>query len=316
MRLRRILALAGLAMFVSACTPMLNARGPAIQPAEMRADAFVVEDGAILPYRHWPADGDRPRAVILALHGFNDHSRAWELPAAAWAARGIALYAYDQRGFGRAPQPGIWAGSDALVADLASVQALVKNRYPSVPVFLAGESMGGAVVMAALARGAVPTQPGAVLTAPAVRERASLNWFERTGLDLLYATVPGWAPSVQASGIVPSDNVPMMRALSADPLFLKRTRVDALKGLFDLMDESSAAAPKLGGPLLVLVGANDTLIPGDPMARMIATLPAAPPADRQVVEYPRGFHMLLRDMNRARVHDDVAAWILARSAPQ
>ena len=313
MRRKGIAAVAVLAMFASACTPMHNPRGPAIQAAEMRADAFVVEDGAVLPYRHWPAEGERPRAVILALHGFNDHARAFELPAAAWARHGIALYAYDQRGFGRAPKPGIWAGSDALVSDLASVQALVRHRHPGVPLFLAGESMGGAVVMAALARGAVPSAPGAVLVAPAVRGRASLNWFERNGLALLYATVPGLAPSVQVAGISPSDNVPMMRALSADPYFLKRTRVDTLKGLIDLMDESSAAAPKLDGPLLVLVGANDTLVPGDPMARMVSALPPAPPADRKVEEYPRGFHMLLRDLNRSLVHDDVAAWILARS---
>jgi len=316
MRREGLSALAGLAMFAGACTPMQNPRGPVIQAAEMRADAFVVEDGAVLPYRHWPVASARPRAVVLALHGFNDHARAFELPAAAWAARGIALYAYDQRGFGRAPRPGIWAGSDALVADLACVRALVQERHPNVPVFLAGESMGGAVVMAALARGAVPHAPGAVLVAPAVRGRASLTWFERKALALLYATVPGLAPTVQVAGIAPSDNVPMMRALSADPLFLKRTRVDALKGLIDLMDESGAAAPRLGGPLLVLVGANDTLVPGDPMARMIADLPPAPPADRKVEEYPRGFHMLLRDLNRARVHDDVAAWILARSPAQ
>jgi pimeloyl-ACP methyl ester carboxylesterase len=117
-------------------------------------------------------------------------------------------------------------------------------------------------------------------------------------------------------GIVPSDNVPMMRELARDPLFLKRTRVDALKGLVDLMDEASAAAPKLEAPLLVLVGARDTLVPGDPMAQMLANLPPAPPADRQAVEYPSGYHMLLRDQARARVHDDVATWILARVPPR
>jgi pimeloyl-ACP methyl ester carboxylesterase len=152
--------------------------------------------------------------------------------------------------------------------------------------------------------------------APAVRNRASLSWFERAGLALLYRTVPGFAPRVEVQGIVPSDNVPMMRELARDPLFLKRTRVDALKGLVDLMDEASAAAPKLEAPLLVLVGARDTLVPGDPMAQMLANLPPAPPADRQAVEYPSGYHMLLRDQARARVHDDVATWILARVPPR
>jgi alpha-beta hydrolase superfamily lysophospholipase len=134
----------------------------------MRADAFVVEDGAVLPYRRWqPADAADTRAVIVALHGFNDHSRAWDMPAQAWAARGIALYAYDQRGFGQAPQPGIWAGGDSLVADLASVHALVAARHAGVPIFVAGESMGGAVAMLAVARGA---------TARACRGSSARDW--------------------------------------------------------------------------------------------------------------------------------------------
>lgn len=317
MRLESALAAVLAAFLAAACTPQINARGQSIQAPEMRADAFVVEDGAVLPYRHWPAaDAAAPQAVIVALHGFNDHSRAWEMPAQAWAARGIALYAYDQRGFGRAPRPGIWAGSDALIADLASVHALVQARHTGVPVFVAGESMGGAIAMTAVARGAIPGAPGTVLVAPAVRSRATLSWFERSGLWLLYNTIPGFAPTVEVQGIVPSDNVQMMRELARDPLFLKRTRVDTLKGLVDLMDESSAAAPALGMPLLVLIGARDTLVPGDPMARMLASLPPAPPADRQAIEYPLGFHMLLRDQERARVHDDVAAWILARVPPR
>ena len=43
------------------------------------------------------------KAVILALHGFNDYSNAFAMPARLWAERGIASYAYDQRGFGGAP---------------------------------------------------------------------------------------------------------------------------------------------------------------------------------------------------------------------
>jgi alpha-beta hydrolase superfamily lysophospholipase len=52
------------------------------------------------------------------------------------------------------------------------------------------------------------------------------------------------------------------------------------------------------------------------MATMLATLPPAPPADRTLVTYPAGYHMLLRDRQRARVHDDVADWILAHTQPR
>ena len=51
------------------------------------------------------------RAVILALHGFNDYSNAFEGPGEVWAGHGIATYAYDQRGFGAAPERGLWPGT-------------------------------------------------------------------------------------------------------------------------------------------------------------------------------------------------------------
>jgi len=60
-------------------------------------------------------------------------------------------YAYDQRGFGKAPHTGIWPGGKALREDLVDCVEAVRERNPGVPVFALGESMGGAVVLSALA---------------------------------------------------------------------------------------------------------------------------------------------------------------------
>jgi acylglycerol lipase len=312
---RLVLALLAAAL-LAACTAVEMSRGPAIQAPRMDGETIAAGDGARLPYRVWPAASGEPKAVILALHGFNDHSRAWEMPAASWAERGLATYAYDQRGFGRAPHPGLWPGADALVDDLAEALALVAARHPDLPIFVAGESMGGAVAMAAVARGRLGGAAGTVLVAPAVRGWAALNIFERLALRLLYRTIPGAAPTISGTGIVPSDNAAMLRELARDPLVLKRTRVDALKGLVDLMDESLAAAASLDRPALILLPGRDMLVQSGPTERMLETLPPAPPADIELLRYAEGFHMLLRDTGRARAHADVADWILARVKPR
>ena len=92
-----------------------------------------------------------PRAVIVALHGMSDYSNAFDMPGRLWAKLGITTLAYDQRGFGRSDHPGIWAGADVMRADLNDAVAAARARYPGVPVFALGESMGGAVVLTALA---------------------------------------------------------------------------------------------------------------------------------------------------------------------
>jgi acylglycerol lipase len=51
--------------------------------------AYVAVDGAELPLKSWLPEGE-PKAVVLAVHGINDYSHAFEMPAKAWAEDGIA----------------------------------------------------------------------------------------------------------------------------------------------------------------------------------------------------------------------------------
>lgn len=306
----RLVAVLLLLLTAACAQPSQQGIGPATQAPAIGDASFTMADGALLPYRLWKPDG-AIKAVILALHGFNDYSRAWEMPAETWTKAGIATYAYDQRGFGAAPRPGIWAGDAALTGDLRAAVALVAAKHPGVPIFVAGESMGGAVIMAAYVSGGLGTAKGAILSAPAVRGRETLSWWSNAWLWILAHTVPGFAPTVEGTGIRPSDNIPMLRELGRDPLVLKRTRVDALYGLVGLMDAAYAAAPAFDATSLFLIGANDNLIPDDAMGAMLDRLPKT--GVRTVKTYTTGFHMLLRDLGRAKVQADVADWVLERA---
>jgi acylglycerol lipase len=130
-------------------------------------DAIVARDGTRLPLRRWDAElgpqADKPRAVIVALHGMSDYSNAFDMPGKVWARLGITTLAYDQRGFGRSDNPGVWAGAEVMRADLDDAIAAARARYPGVPVFALGESMGGAVVLTALASGTPPRADAPIL---------------------------------------------------------------------------------------------------------------------------------------------------------
>ena len=43
---------------------------------------FMTRDGLALPLRAWLPEDGAPRAVVLALHGFNDYSKAFEAAGA------------------------------------------------------------------------------------------------------------------------------------------------------------------------------------------------------------------------------------------
>ncbi len=284
-----------LVLCLNACTPSTGS---------------VVIDGEPMksPWRHWQTE--RPaKAAILALHGFNDYSRAFQDFAIFASARDIAVHAYDQRGFGANVDAGLWPGTDRLIADLHKAVDHLRGIYPETPLYILGESMGGAVTIVAATRDEPLLVDGLILVAPAVWGGDQLNFFYRATLWLASTFAPGWKLTGSGLEIWPSDNIDMLRALSADPLVIKGTRTDAIAGLVGLMDEALASLDRLDQELLVLVGEKDEVVPPGAFATMRERLKAESQTE---ISYPDGYHMLLRDLQREVVYDDMMAWIQGR----
>ncbi len=281
----------------------MEARVPAIE-----GDRYITRDGVPLGLQYW--DAEKPHTIIVALHGMGDYSNAFAMPGRWWAQHGITTYAYDQRGFGRSPNAGLWASSDIMRRDFADFVDVVRARFPGLPVFALGESMGGAVVMSAMASATPPQVDGVILSAPAVWGWRTLPVSHRAALWLAAHSTPWWKLSGEGLHLVPSDNIPMLRALARDPLYQHKARADAVYGLVTLMDEGYDAAPRMGtAPVLFLYGDNDQIIPRGPTEEVAAKF--GPNAT--VKHYSHGYHMLLRDLEAETVWQDVADWISARA---
>lgn len=298
-----LLAIVSLA---AGCAPTVASMGPRVTEPVMGEDYILMPDSEKLPLRIWAPDG-APKAAILALHGFNEYSRSLEGPAEFWAGHGMVTYAYDQRGFGEAPNRGLWPGTETLVADLRVAAGLVKERHPDVPVYLLGESMGGAVVLTALGSADPPRATGAVLVAPAVRGWRVLPWYQRTALNVVAHTIPWATATGRGIKVTPSDNTDMLVELWRDELVIKETRFDAVYGLVTLMDEALDAARRLPVPALVLYGKTEDLVPRSGRQELLESLP--PEGDWRLAEYGQGYHMLLRDLNAEVVLQDILAWL-------
>lgn len=287
--------------------------GPPVGSPSLIGDALVMADGVRLPLHAWLPPGP-PRAVVVGLHGMNEHARAFLQDAAPWfTSEGVALYGYDQRGFGGAPHRGIWAGHEAMAADATEAARLIRARHPGVPLVMMGESMGGAVLLVAGASAAPPPADGYVLLAPAVVGRASLGWVVRNLLNAMVAVVPMMGVQNSAPGFRPTDNIDAWQRWSRDPLLIRSTRIDAIAGLVDLMDAAVASVPNFRAPALLLYGGQDRLVPPTPTRRLLAALPD--PGRQRAGFYADGYHMLLRDTQGEKVARDITTWALDRGAP-
>ena len=307
--------LAAVLFCMHGCTgPQLQVRPdkPAM-PASLEDDAMVMQDGYRLPLRRWlPAV--RPRAMVLALHGFNDYSNAFAGTASYLMQQAIAIYAIDQRGFGRSAQTGIWAGETRMQDALLVAAQLLCSRYPDTPLYLFGESMGGAVILDAASILHRTCAAGVILAAPAVWGWQTMPWWQGTLLRLAAQVVPALKVTGEGLDIRPSDNIDMLRALGRDPLVIKETRIDTIYGLTNLMQAAYAGSEQLQLPTLLLYGEQDEIITPVPVCGMLEKLNDFSAIGWRMLLYPEGFHMLTRDLQADVVLEDIATWIIDRDA--
>lgn len=278
--------------------------------AQLTATAFVTADRQELPLRRWLPEGP-PRLVLLALHGMNDYGRTFDRPARHWAGRGIATYAYDQRGFGGASGRGRWHGEAALADDAKTAIVLLHRRYPGLPLYVIGESMGAAVAISALTQGDAPATDGVILSAPAVWPRHAMPVLQTALVSVGLALAPSLTLRSRPERSDATDDPEVLAEMAADSLLIRETRLDTLAGVGLLMDAAATAASRLSGRILVLYGDRDKIIPAAATETLLAGLRAGP-AVVTAIRYEQGHHLLLRDRQAGRVLADIDAWLESR----
>jgi len=252
---------------------------------------------------------DQINGVIVALHGFNDYSNFIKDAASFFNQRKLAVYAYDQRGFGKSPTRGQWSGWQAMDEDLTTFITLIKQAHPGTPVYILGDSMGGAVAIVTMAQSNPPDVQGVILVAPAVWARSEMPFYQRFVLWLAAHTIPWAKVTGQFLGITASDNIEMLKGMRKDPLVIKETRIEVLYGLSNLMDKAFASADRYRASSLILYGQKDEVIPRQPVFDFYERLPLRSLGRQRMILYESGYHMLVRDLQAEKVLTDIAAWI-------
>ncbi|WP_318262583.1 alpha/beta fold hydrolase [Spiribacter roseus] len=272
---------------------------------------LVTPDDTALPLRRWgpaPEAGESPEAVVLGLHGFNDHAGAFVATAAALVPEGIAVYAYDQRGFGATGSRGDWPGTGALVSDARWALGSLQRRYPDTPIVVMGLSMGAAVATLALDDAPSLQPEAAVLVGPAFWGRSAMPGYQRFALWAAERMAPELRVSNEWIGIEPSDDQAVLQALEADPRWIGAPTLEAIAGVSDLMDQALRGASGFNGPAtLIQYGTADEVIPPAAVCALLRALPDDAPW--RAALYPEGYHMLTRYTGAAAVLADIRRFI-------
>ena len=279
-------------------------------------------DGETFPYSLWdiPA-GQRPRAVVIAVHGLSGAALDFEPLGRHLVAQGIVTVALELRGQGNDPRPhrhGDLAQIDDWFRDLAAFFSLVRCRWSDAQIYVYGESMGAALLTRFLAQAGEIDQPaGLILASPVVIMPGITPWWHEQIFRLLHWVRPTLRVNLRKFIKPKKDQPPKLLTrdeahrqwFETAPHKLDCFTVRFFKNLRDLIDGCLEAAPKIRVPVLVLYAAHDIFISPERVEKFFAQLGSR---EKELRFFADSYHLLLHDHDKAVVLERVEAWLLRR----
>lgn len=265
-------------------------------------------DNLTLYYQSWLPE-NKPKAVLLIVHGFGDHSGRYGGLVEYFLPRGYAVYAFDLRGHGKSDGlRGYSSRFSNFIGDLSHFVSIVNSRHTGLSLFLVGHSTGATISTAyAISRqeglaglilsGVLLSPPDDVPALTIFTARVLSRIAPKTGLYRLDANLLSRDRNV-------------VQAYIADPLvFWGKVRARMGIELMDAMASTRRNAAGLRLPLLIMHGEADRL--SNPEGSR-ALFSSASSTDKTLKLYPGYYHEIYNEPGRERVLGDVDAWLHAR----
>ena len=251
------------------------------------------------------------QAGVIIVHGIAEHSARYRHVAAALAERNIATFVYDQRGHGEYPGTRTHVADFAdFAGDLQLIGVDVRGKFPGLPLFAWGHSMGSIIVTLAAIRGAGWSR-GFITTGCALDAMPKLKGVAGTALRVSAALAPRLRISLGIDATVLTQVLEEQQKHMRDPLVPRTASLRLLYGFADACRTSRQNAAKITAPWLAVHGGADTVCPVGGSEALIAALGSA---DKQIVVYPNLLHEVHNEDTDARnaLFDLMSRWMLER----
>jgi alpha-beta hydrolase superfamily lysophospholipase len=279
-------------------------------------------DGETFSYSLWgfdPLADQPPPAVVVAVHGLSGAALDYEPLGSHLAQHRIVTFALELRGQGndpRVPRRGDLAQIDDWFKDLSAFFLLVRCRYPDVPIYYYGESMGAALLTRFLAQALELEQPaGLILASPVVALLNKPPWWQEHLFRLFLWACPTHRINVRKFTRSKKNEPPKLVTRDEEHRRWFETASHKLdlftlrffKCLRDLINGCSAAAPRIRPPVLVIYATHDIFIRSEQVEQFFAKLGSR---EKELRLFPDSYHLLLHDHDKAQVLECIESWLL------
>lgn len=284
--------------------------------------------------QEWIPDGSI-RAVVQIVHGVSEHIGRYDRVARWLSERGILVCGEDHLGHGKTASPGEYGyfskhdGWTLVCADVRKLRQLQCEKYPGIPYFLLGHSMGSFLTRTYLCRypgelsGAILSGTGQEPPALVAAGKAvagllcTLQGGNRVS-PLIYKLSLGayndkFKPNRTRADWISRDEAEVDRYL-ADPLctFAMTTAMfrDMMGGLQYIASPRSLAQMDPDTPVYLFSGDQDPVgSMGAGVKKVHGFFQHHGTKDLTLKLYPGGRHEMFNERNREEVYQDLLHWL-------
>lgn len=283
--------------------------------ATTQYEFITVADGTKIFLRYFTPLNTEEKAMLICLHGLGAHSAYWTILADFLLPKGIYLYVPDMRSHGRTEAKiGHLDNFDIVFSDIREIIEYIKKKNPRLPLFMLGESMGGAIAINYVSR--FPQNiDGLILSAPAIKAvntniiQSLFNLpsylfhlaflpeklvFKLTGEEELGSRDPG-----------------QQNYDSTDPAHLQKTSMRFMINLAKIVRNTlKEAVNKINLPIIIFQGSGDKVISEKGAKEFYEKLPAR---DKTLKIFNGSYHCLMTDpASKDEIREIIYQWMIER----
>lgn len=253
----------------------------------------------------------QPRAVVALVHGISEHSGRYAAVVDGLTNAGFAVCAFDLRGHGKsAGQRGHIDRWSQYRGDVTAYLEQVRARYPGLPVFIYGHSLGALIVteyvlyypsgLDGMIVSGIPLRPSGVAKKPLVLLARSLSHFW-----------PRFSVSLGVDGTRLTRDPAMVKAYDEDPLVHHTATARWGTETLDAIERVKSRMSEIRLPILILHGEDDPVNAVQGSKELFAGVSSK---EKTLLLYPGGKHEPHNDIQREQVASDVEKWLTRQLA--
>lgn len=286
--------------------------------------------------RQWLPSCEQPKAVVQIVHGISEYIDRYTAVARFLAYHGFVVVGCDHLGHGRtalsSEEYGFFAeenGWHTVSADVHRLRVLMGEKYPDLPYFMLGHSMGSflartylidwpGTLTGCVLSGTGQESPALISAGRSIANLVCKTSGPRTHSKLIEQLAFGtynkqFAPARTRADWISRDE-DVVNAYVADPLcsFMPSAGMfrDMMDGLRYIADKSNLNKMDPTTPIYLFSGDRDPVGKNGAAVQKVACFfQKAQCKDVAVRLYPNGRHEMLNEINQEEVFADLLEWL-------